>query len=297
MSGFLQRLKRGDILVADGAMGTMLFEKGLEPSRCPEELNLTHPDILKEVAGAYLKAGADIVQTNTFGGSPLKLEQYGLADKTEAINRRAVEMVRQTVGDKAYVSGSVGPSGKILIPYGDTASEQIYESALRQMKALIESGVDIICVETMTDITEATLNVKAAHAIDPDIPVMATMTFDSTPKGFFTIMGVTIEKAAEGLQKAGAVVIGSNCGQGSDTMVKIAREFKAHSRVPVIIQPNAGLPEIVEGKPVYLETPEIMAENARLLIEAGVSIIGGCCGTTPDHIAALRKLIDNFEGN
>jgi 5-methyltetrahydrofolate--homocysteine methyltransferase len=146
----------------------------------------------------------------------------------------------------------------------------------------------------MTDITEAALNIRAAKAIAPDIPIMATMTFDRTPKGFFTIMGVTVENAVDELTKAGADVIGSNCGHGSELMIKIAKEFKIRTDLPIIIQPNAGLPEIVDGVPVYSESPEFMAEKARSLIETGVSIIGGCCGTTPDHIRALREMRDSL---
>lgn len=292
MEPMLERVKRGEVLIADGAMGTMLFQRGLKPGECPEALNLTEPNTLTDVARAYLEAGAEIVQTNTFGGSPLKLEQYDLDGRTEDINRQAVESVRRAVGDRAYVSGSCGPCGKLLIPYGDTAPEQVFESAVRQMKALVEAGVDIICVETMTDVTEAALNVRAAKAVAEDIPVMATMTFDRTPKGFFTIMGVTIENAVDELTKAGANIIGSNCGHGSELMIKIAKEFKIRSKCPLIIQSNAGLPEIVDGSPVYPESPGFMAERARELIAIGVSIIGGCCGTTPDHIRALRDMRD-----
>jgi 5-methyltetrahydrofolate--homocysteine methyltransferase len=293
MDDLLDRIRKGETIVADGAMGTMLFQKGLSQNECPESFNLTHPEILEEIAADYQKAGAEIIQTNTFGGSPLKLQRYSLDDKTEKINRRAVEIVRKAVGEKAYISGSCGPSGRILIPYGDTAPEQIYESSLRQMRALIEAGVDIICIETMTDITEAMLNIKAAKTVSPTIPVMATMTFDRTPKGFFTIMGVTIEKAAQELEKAGADIIGSNCGHGLEMMIKIGLEFKALSNLPLIIQSNAGLPEMVDGEAVYGETPEFVADKARELISAGVSIIGGCCGTTPEHIAAIRKMVDS----
>jgi len=290
----LERINRDEVLIADGAMGTMLFQHGLKPGECPEALNLTEPKILTDIARAYLDAGAEIVQTNTFGGSPLKLEQYNLDGRTEDINRLAVESVRRAVGDRACVSGSCGPSGKLLIPYGDTAPEQVFESAVRQMRALVSAGVDVICIETMTDITEAALNIRAAKAVAQDIPVMATMTFDRTPKGFYTIMGVTIENAVDELMKAGADIIGSNCGHGSELMIKIAKEFKIRTQCPLIIQPNAGLPEIIDGVPVYPESPDFMAERAKEMIEMGVSIIGGCCGTTPDHIRALRDMRDSL---
>ena len=292
MENLLKRLRRGDVLVADGAMGTMLMRRGFKPNECLESINLSEPEILQEIAGEYLNAGAEIIQTNSFGASPLKLELFSLADKAEEINRKAVEAVRKAVGKAAYVSGSCGPTGKLLIPYGDTAPDQVYESARRQMSALINAGVDVICVETMTDITEATLFVKAAKSVSPSLPVIATMTFDRTPKGFFTIMGVTIERAIEELTRAGADIIGSNCGHGIEMMIKIAREFKIRTTLPVIIQSNAGLPEIIDGAPVWAESPEFMADKARQLLDLGVSIIGGCCGTTPEHIRAIRNMVD-----
>ncbi len=294
MKSILKRIKKNKILAGDGAMGTMLFQRGLKPGEPPESVNLKNPEILEEIAQAYLDAGADIIQTNTFGASPLKLSDYGLEDKTEEINRIAVEGVRKVVGNKAYVSGSCGPSGKLLKPFGDTEPDDIYQSFKRQMKALINTGVDLICIETMTDLNEATLAIKAAKSISPEIPIMTTMTFDETPRGFYTIMGVSIEAAVVGLQKAGADIIGSNCGNGIENMIKIAREFKKLTILPIIIQSNAGIPEIREGKLFYSETPEFFAEKTKELIDAGVSIIGGCCGTTPDYIRAIRKVVDNY---
>lgn len=294
MKSILQKLKTNEILIADGAMGTMLFARGLQPGKPPESVNLKTPEILEEIAQAYLDAGAKIIQTNTFGASPLKLFDYGLQDKTEEINRIAVERVKKVVGDKAYVSGSVGPSGKLLKPFGDTEPEDIYKSYERQMKVLINAGVDLICIETMTDLNEATLAIKAAKSISPEIPIMATMTFDETPRGFYTIMGVSIEDAVVGLQKAGADIIGSNCGNGIENMIKIAQVFKNFSKLPIIIQSNAGIPEMKEGKLIYSETPEFFGEKAKELINVGVSIIGGCCGTTPEYIKAIRKTVDDL---
>jgi 5-methyltetrahydrofolate--homocysteine methyltransferase len=169
----------------------------------------------------------------------------------------------------------------------------VCDSFRRQIRALCESGVDVICVETMIDLAEATLAVKAAKDISPDTPVMATMTFDATPKGFFTVMGVNVEQAASGLRAAGADIVGSNCGNGIENMVRIAAEFVRHTDLPLLIQSNAGLPEMKGGELVYGETPEFMADKARELVALGVSIIGGCCGTTPEHIAALRRMLDS----
>ncbi len=294
MNKLLDRLHNGEILVADGAMGTMLFERGLESSECPEAFNLTRLDILEDIARLYLEAGADIIQTNTFGGSPLKLASYSLEDEASRINRDAVSAVKRAVSGRAYVSASCGPCGKILKPYGDTDPEAVYESFEIQMQAFAEAGCDVICIETMMDLRELLLALEAAKKMAPGIPVMTTMTYDATPQGFFTIMGDTIEKAARALEEAGADVIGSNCGNGIEDMIRIALEYRKHTSLPLIIQSNAGLPLIENGELVYPETPEFMASMAKELVDAGVSIIGGCCGTGPEHIRAIRNSISVF---
>ncbi len=273
----------------------MFMELGLKPGDPPESLNLTRLDLVEKIAGLYLSAGADIIHTNTFGGSPIRLSFYSLEDKTEEINKNAVRSLRKVVKDRAYISGSCGPSGRFLKPYGEIKPEEMYSSFERQINTLITAGVDIICVETMTDLREAELAIKAAKSISPSTPLMATMTFNSTPRGFYTMMGVSIEEAASELEKFGADVIGSNCGSGIEDMIKTAVEFKKHTHLPLIIQPNAGIPRIVENKPFYPENPEFMAEKAKELISLGVSIIGGCCGTTPEHIKAIRKVVDSLK--
>jgi 5-methyltetrahydrofolate--homocysteine methyltransferase len=294
MRGILDRLKSGEILVGDGATGTMLLIGGLHPGTCLETLNLDCPEHLEALARSYLDAGAEIVQTNTFGASPLKLALYGLADRTEDINASAVRAARKAVGTGAYVCGSCGPSGRLLQPYGDTSPEEVLDSFARQIEALIGAGVDAISIETMTDLAEATLALQAARSISSSIPVFASMTFDATPRGFITIMGVDIRQAAEGLAKAGADVVGSNCGNGIENMVRIATAFRAVTDLPLLIRPNAGLPKIVGDRPVYGETPAFMAAHFRTLLELGVQVIGGCCGTTPEHIAVLRRTADEF---
>lgn len=273
----------------------MLFERGLPPGQPPESLALSRPEVLEEVARLYLDAGADILETDTFGGSPLKLALHGLESRTEAVNRAAVQAVRRVAEGRAYVAGSCGPSGRLLEPYGDVSHDEVSESFRRQMEALIGAGVDCVCVETMTDLIEAQLAVRAAKAVSPGTPVIATMTFDPTPRGYFTIMGTSVAAAAAGLAEAGADVIGSNCGNGIVHMVAIAREFRRASTLPLIIQANAGLPKTLAGRTVYDETPAFVAGKARELVEMGVSIIGGCCGTTPEHIRALRAMVDGVE--
>ncbi|UCE26661.1 MAG: homocysteine S-methyltransferase family protein [Candidatus Coatesbacteria bacterium] len=296
MKRFLDRITDGEVLVVDGAMGTMLIARGLPPGACPEEWNLTRPEILEEIASLYLEAGADVITANTFGASPMKLAPYGLADMTEDINAAGVAAVRKVVGDSAYVLGDVGPSGRLLKPYGDADRDEVYRSFERQASALVSAGVDVVFVETMMDLNEATLAVKAVRAVSPDIPIVTTMTFDDTPGGFFTIMGVSVEDAASGLAAAGADVVGSNCGNGIENMVRIARLFGEHTDLPLVIQSNAGLPEVVNGELVYAETPKFMAARVNDLLDAGAKIIGGCCGTTPEHIRAIRGAVDSLVG-
>jgi 5-methyltetrahydrofolate--homocysteine methyltransferase len=292
MKSFRERLAAGDLLVADGALGTMLFERGLEPGQPPESVTLSRRTVLEEIAQLYLDAGADIIETNTFGASPLRLALSGLGADAEAINREAVLAVSKVADERAYVAGSCGPSGALLKPHGDTDPTDVYNSFRTQMEFLIAAGVDCVCVETMIDLEEAKLAVLAAKDVSPATPVTATMTFDPTPRGFYTIMGVSVAAAAAGLQEVGADAVGSNCGNGIENMIAIAKEFRSSSDLPLIIQANAGLPQTKGGKIVYDEAPEFMAQRARELVAAGVSIIGGCCGTTPDHISALRAMVD-----
>ncbi len=294
MNEIIGSLKQSGVLVADGALGTMLIARGLGSGQCPETINLDRPELLLEIASEYLDAGAEIVQTNTFGASPIKLKLYNLDDKTEEINKNAVNMLRKVTRGRAFISASCGPCGRMLTPYGDISPEEVLAGYKRQAKALISAGVELICIETMTDLCEARLAIEAFKAVAPDLPVSASMTFDRTPRGFFTIMGVSVEQAAKGLADAGADIIGSNCGNGIDNMIEIAREFRRHSELPMIIKPNAGLPRLDGDLPVYSETPSFMAEKCIALLELGANIIGGCCGTTPAHIAAIKKTVDSY---
>jgi 5-methyltetrahydrofolate--homocysteine methyltransferase len=294
----LERLTDGHILVADGAMGTLLIEHGLEAGRCPELINLERPELLQEIAGRYLDAGADIVHTNTFGASPLKLAQFGLDDRTEEINRQAVRAARAAIGDReAFVSASCGPSGRLLEPYGDIDPGTVQEAFRRQIAALVDAEIDLLTIETMTDLAEATLAVKAARSVSSSLAVAATMTFDVTPRGIFTIMGNDIEQAALGLTDAGADILGANCGNGSERMVEIAAELRRATDLPLLIQSNAGPPRLQGDRVVYEETPELWADSCTRLLDLGVELIGGCCGTTPAHIAAIRGRVDSSSGS
>ena len=213
----------------------------------------------------------------------------------EPINRIAVEAARKAVGNSAYVSGSVGPTAKLLKPFGDTDPEEIYNNYHSQIGVLIASGIDIVCIETMTDVSEAELAIKAARDLDTTIPVMATITFEKTNRGFHTLMGTNVQETARRLTMAGANIIGSNCGNGAENMLQIAREYTQHSDVPIAIQSNAGLPVQIGDTLTYPETPEFLAAKAEEMLQLGVQIIGGCCGTTPDHIRAIRKVVDEYK--
>ena len=291
MRPLLTRIRAGETIIADGAWGTMLMDRGLKAGTPPETFNLTRGDVLEAIAREYADAGAEIISTNTFGGSPLRLRQHGLEDSTEPINRAAVEAVRRAVGDRAHISGDIGPCGQILKPYGDADPADVAASFERQGRALAAAGVDLFCIETMTDLAEATIAVRAVRAVANGVPIIATMTFEQTRRGFFTVMGTSIGEAARELAKAGADVVGSNCGNGIDVMIDVAREFRANAPWPVAIQSNAGLPERHGRDLVYAEGPDYTAARAVKLADMGVSVIGGCCGTTPAHIRAIKTAI------
>ena len=293
MSRLRDLLAGGKRLVADGAMGTMLIERGLKSGACPEEINLERPEVPAEVARLYAEAGSDIVQTNTFGASPLKLAHWGLADRAEAINRAAVRAARSGVPKSTLVAASVGPTGRLLEPYGDTPPGDVLEAFRIQLAALASEGVDLVMIETMTDLAEALLALRAAREVAGDVPVAVTLTFEPTPSGYRTIMGTTVQEAVQALTADGADLLGSNCGLGSESMVEVAREFRKRTQLPLLIQPNAALPRLVGDLAVYPESPETMAMHARALLQGGVNIVGGCCGTTPAHIRALCTAVQS----
>jgi 5-methyltetrahydrofolate--homocysteine methyltransferase len=293
MKGPLERIAAGEVLLFDGAMGTMIMARGLEPGRPPESFNLTHPEALEQIARLYIEAGSEFVTTNSFGASPLKLRHYGLEPQAERINRIAVEAARRAAAGRAYVAASIGPTGAILKPYGDADPEEVLAGYQLQAETMAAAGADCFIIETMIDLAEAALAVQAARKAAPHLPIAATMTFDATARGYFTVMGVSVEHAAKGLAEAGADIVGSNCGNGSERMLEIAREFRKQTDLPVVIQANAGMPVVREGKVHYPETPEFMAVKSNELVGIDVSIIGGCCGTTPDHIRAMRAAMDS----
>ena len=293
-SSILDRLARGEILVSDGAAGTYLQERGLEPGGCPEELNMSRPDLIRGMAADYFAAGADMVLANSFGGSRFRLKKYGYADRVGEFNRLAAQHARSAAPPGRYVAGSVGPTGEFLDPLGAVSETDMLDAFIEQITALQEGGADAVIIETMIAVEEASLAIKAARE-NTSLTVIATMTFEWGSRGFFTVMGVTPERAVRELQEAGADVVGANCGNGIERMVELGQELRRATDGYLLIQSNAGIPSVIEGRIVYPETPEFMARGFKLLADIGVNIIGGCCGTTPSHIRALSDAVRGSE--
>jgi 5-methyltetrahydrofolate--homocysteine methyltransferase len=286
MSLWKTRLEKKKILIADGGWGTELQKRGLAPGDPPEAWNLSHQEEVGAVARSYVEAGADIILTNTFGGSPLKLAKVHLEDKLLEINRQGARISKQAAGDQALVFASIGPSGEFMAPLGMVSEVDMVQGFAEQARALAAGGADGIVVETMMDLAEAKAALRAAKE-SISLPVAVTLTFNKLPKGYATMMGVRPEQAAAQLEKAGADIVGANCGAGIDMMIELMGLMRSATTLPLWCKPNAGLPELVHGKTVYRETPEMMASKLKPLVQAGANIVGGCCGTTPSHIRAL----------
>ena len=286
----MERLRQGRVLISDGATGTFLQQHGLEPGGCPEEFNASRPEVVREMTRQYFAAGSDMALTNSFGGSVYMQKKYGYGERVVEFNRLAAEHARSQAPEGRFVVGSVGPTGEFLEPLGPVSESEMYEAFVEQVKALEAGGADGVVVETMTAVEEAALAVRAARE-NTSLVVMATMVFDKGPRGFFTMMGVTPERAVHAMQDAGAHVVGSNCGNGIDNMVDIARRMRAETEGFMLIHSNAGIPAMRGGQIIYPESPEYMAEKFRELADIGVNIIGGCCGTGPAHIRALAAAV------
>jgi methionine synthase I (cobalamin-dependent) len=286
MHELIARLLSDGPVVTDGAWGTQIQARGLPTGQCPDGWNLSHPDLVEEIPRAYVEAGSRVVITNTFRGNRLALDAAGLADQVVELNRQGAAISKRAAGGRASVFGSIGPSGKMLC-MGEISAEELRDVFAQQAAALAEGGADGIVIETMGDLAEAVLAVEAAKSTG--LPVVGCLCFDSGADLDRTMMGTTPEQAVEGLADAGADVVGANCGQGVKGYIDIGRRMAAASGLPGWIKANAGMPKIVEGEIVYEITPEQFSTKASQLVDAGVSFIGGCCGTSPEFIAALSK--------
>jgi methionine synthase I (cobalamin-dependent) len=288
MSSLITELLAEGPVVTDGAWGTQLQDTGLPTGACPDEWNLSHPDRVEAVPRSYVEAGSQVVLTNTFRANRLALHSYGLADLARQINLAGGQISRRAAGSRARVFGSIGPSGKMLFA-GEVTAEELQDAFTEQAEALAESGVDALIIETMSDLEEAKLALAAAQATG--LPAVACMVFDTGKELDRIMTGRTPEQVAEELTSAGANAVGANCGQGIASYVPICQRLHAATGLPIWIKANAGVPQMIGDQVVYESTPEQFAAHGPDLVAAGASFLGGCCGTGPDYIRALRTRI------
>jgi 5-methyltetrahydrofolate--homocysteine methyltransferase len=277
-------------LIFDGAMGTMLMAAGLPSVEIPILLNVEKPTLVMDIHKHYFEAGADVVITNTFGGNPIKLATDGLSGQIEILNQKAVRIAQNACPEGKFVAGDMGPSGKMLKPLGDVAVGEMTEAYSLQARELVTSGVDLLIIETMFSLEEAVAAVHGAREAG-DILLIASMTFNRTNNGYFTMMGESVVACAAALTKAGADIIGANCTLGSLEMIDLTKELRASTDMPILIQPNAGQPVTRKGVTYYEQSPSDFASDARKIKKAGADMIGGCCGTRPEFIQAVAAVM------
>jgi 5-methyltetrahydrofolate--homocysteine methyltransferase len=292
-----EMLAEKEYIVTDGAMGTVLFAAGLEQGDPPELWNLKHPERVAAVHQAYIDAGSQIILTNTFGGTRLRLALHNAQSQATDANRAAAELLRKIAdqnGQQILVAGDIGPSGEVLAPYGELAFEDAKDAFQEQAAALIAGGVDLVWIETMSDLEEVRAAVEGTRQVSADIPIVTTMTFDTHGR---TMMGVTPEQAFDTLSGFGVAALGGNCGNGPEEIIEVITKMNAiNPDTTLVAKANAGIPELVSGKAVYRASPETMAEYAIQSYQAGARVIGACCGSTPDHIAAITGALSNHTG-
>lgn len=291
MTPSLLETARARVVLFDGGLGSELIARGLPQGVPPESWNVDRPDVVREVHRSYFEAGADVVSTNSFGGSPIKLRAYGLEDRAAELNRAAASLAVSVRPAGKFVAGSIGPTGKFLKPQGDFDPEDFVRAFRVQAQALAEGGVDVLILETMYDLEEALCGVRAARE-SSSLPVFATMTFNRSPRGFFTLMGDSVAKCARALEEAGASAVGSNCTLDSAAMADLVKEFRAATSLPVIAQPNAGQPTIVgESRVVYSQGVEDYTAFVPAMVSNGARFVGGCCGTDPSYIRRMAEVL------
>ncbi len=287
-------LENRGYVITDGAMGTVLFAAGLEQGDPPELWNIKHPERVAAVHQAYLEAGSQVILTNTFGGSRLRLALHNAEQQVQAANKSAAEILRVVAdqsGKDIIVAGDIGPTGEVLAPYGEMAFQDAKDAFNEQAAALIAGGVDVIWIETMSDLEEVRAAVEGTREVSGDIPIVTTMTFDTHGR---TMMGVTPEQAFETLSGYGAAALGGNCGNGPEEIIEVVTKMRAIDQGTILVaKANAGIPELVQGKAVYRASPETMADYAIQSYQAGARLIGACCGSTPDHISAINQALSN----
>jgi 5-methyltetrahydrofolate--homocysteine methyltransferase len=292
MNKFQTLLEKSNVVIADGAMGTMLQAAGLEPGESPALWNVDHPDRVRAVYRGYLDAGTRLAIANTFTASRFHLAKRGAQARVDELNRAGVALLRaeaQSAGVDAVVAGDMGSSGELLAPMGTLAFDDAVVGFEEQARALIDGGVDVIWIETMSDLEEVRAIIEGVRRVSKEIPILASMTFDTRGR---TMMGVKPETAARSLLDWGAAAIGGNCGNGPEEILGVVQKMRAVAPDAILIaKSNAGKPEMVDGKTVFRATPEIMAQSAREVRDAGARIIGGCCGTTPAHIRAMAEAV------
>jgi 5-methyltetrahydrofolate--homocysteine methyltransferase len=292
MTNWQSLLDENELILADGAMGTMLFDAGLQFGDPPERWNLDHPDVVQRVHRGYLEAGAKILLTNTFGGNRFRLGMHGLDGNVAELNRAAADVAREAVrvvGNGVLVAGDIGPSGRILAPLGDMEFSEAADGFAEQAAALAGAGVDLFWIETMSDLEEVHAAIEGVRRAAGDMPVITTMTFDTRGR---TMMGVTPEEAARALLGWGSLAVGGNCGNGPDEIEAVVR--KMHTVAPdavLVAKANAGIPRLVQGRAVYGAGPAEMAQYALAVVRAGARIVGACCGSTPAHLEAMAEAL------
>jgi len=287
MKSFRERL-RNEVIVFDGGVGTYLYEKGIYINTCFDELNLTNPDLVAEVHRDYINAGADVVETNTFGANRFKLAPHGLETKVYEINRKGAEIARKVAGETTFVAGSMGPLGVQIEPIGKLSYDEAKDVFKEQVKGLLEGGVDLIVLETFALVSELVQAIRATRELDAKIPIMAQVTVNDDG---VLLSGATLEAFVNEVTKCNVDVIGLNCSVGPKAMLEALEELRPLTKIPVSVQPNAGVPQNVGGRNIYMTSPEYIAEYAKRFILSGANVVGGCCGTNPEHIKAIRRAV------